>query len=212
MKFRSIAVEGPIGVGKTSFVELLAKRFEANKVLEDVENPFLGDFYAEKPGASFQAQLFFLLSRFRQLQELEQRDLFSQITLIDFILPKDKIFAYLTLDDSELSLYEKLYEVQAEQVPKPDLVIYLQADTRHLQDRIRLRAREVESRIADDYITEVAKAYNYFFFHYKDTPLLVIDTNQIDFVHNENHLDELIDQIRKMDRGVQYYQPLGTLD
>lgn len=212
MKFRSIAVEGPIGVGKTSFVELLAKRFEANKVLEDVENPFLGDFYAEKPGASFQAQLFFLLSRFRQLQELEQRDLFSQITLIDFILPKDKIFAYLTLDDSELSLYEKLYEVLAEQVPKPDLVIYLQADTRHLQDRIRLRAREVESRIADDYITEVAKAYNYFFFHYKDTPLLVIDTNQIDFVHNENHLDELIDQIRKMDRGVQYYQPLGTLD
>ena len=212
MKFRSIAVEGPIGVGKTSFVELLAKRFEANKVLEDVENPFLGDFYAEKPGASFQAQLFFLLSRFRQLQELQQRDLFSQITLIDFILPKDKIFAYLTLDDSELSLYEKLYEVLAEQVPKPDLVIYLQADTRHLQDRIRLRAREVESRIADDYITEVAKAYNYFFFHYKDTPLLVIDTNQIDFVHNETHLDELVEQIRKMDRGVQYYQPLGTLD
>jgi deoxyadenosine/deoxycytidine kinase len=212
MKFRSIAVEGPIGVGKTSFVELLAKRFEANKVLEDVENPFLVDFYAEKPGASFQAQLFFLLSRYRQLQELQQRDLFSQITLIDFILPKDKIFAYLTLDDSELSLYEKLYEVLEEQVPKPDLVIYLQADTRHLQDRIRLRAREVESRIADDYITEVAKAYNYFFFHYKDTPLLVIDTNQIDFVHNENHLDELVDQIKKMDRGVQYYQPLGTLD
>jgi len=212
MKFRSIAVEGPIGVGKTSFVELLAKRFDAHKVLEDVNNPFLSDFYEEKPGAPFQAQLFFLLSRFRQLQELPQRDLFGQITLIDYIFPKDKIFAYLTLDDSELLLYEKLYEVLESQVAKPDLVIYLQAETRQLQSRIRQRAREVEARIADDYISEVAKAYNYFFFHYKDTPLLVIDTNGIDFVHNPDHLNELVGQIEKMDRGVQYYRPLGTLD
>jgi len=210
MKFRSIAVDGPIGVGKTSFVRLLAKKFDAHTVLEDLDNPFLADFYADKPGAAFQAQLFFLLSRNRQLQELSQRDLFQQVTILDYIFPKDKIFAYLNLDDSELLIYDKLYALLEEQVPIPDMVIYLQAETRTLVERIRLRDRNYEKSISETYINEINKAYQYFFFHYTQTPLLVIDTTAIDFVHQEEHLDELVEQIRKMDRGVQYYRPLGS--
>jgi len=210
MKFRSIAVEGPIGVGKTSFVRLLAKKFDAYTVFEDLNNPFLKDFYEDKQGAAFQAQLFFLLSRHRQLQELAHRDLFHQITLCDYIFSKDKIFAYLNLDDSELLIYDKLYAMLEEQVVKPDLVIYLQAETKTLVERIRQRDRDYEVEISEAYINEVNKAYNYFFFHYTQTPLLVIDTTSIDFVHHEEHLDELVQQIRKMDRGVQYYRPLGS--
>ncbi|ANM29901.1 deoxyadenosine kinase [Acidobacteria bacterium Mor1] len=210
MKFRSIAVEGPIGVGKTSFVDLLEKKFDAHKVLEDIENPFLKDFYEDKGGAAFQAQLFFLLTRNQQLQQLQQRDLFNQITICDFIFPKDKIFAYLNLNDSELLIYDKLYDMLEPQVPKPDLVIYLQAKTSRLLERIKKRNREYEAPISEAYINEVNKAYNYFFFHYTQTPLLVIDTTSIDFVHREEHLDELIEQIRKMERGVQYYQPMGS--
>jgi len=210
MRFRSIAVEGPIGVGKTSFVELLAKKFDAFRVLEKVDNPFLKDFYQDKHGAAFQAQLFFLLSRHRQLMELTQRDLFHQITLCDYILPKDKIFAYLNLDDSELLIYDRLYAMLEPQVPRPDLVIFLQAETARLVDRIRRRRRDYEAEISEAYVEEVNKAYNYFFFHYNNTPLLVIDTTSIDFVHHEAHLDELVAQIRKMDRGVQYYRPLGS--
>ena len=209
MKFKSIAVEGPIGVGKTSFVELLAGKFDAQKILEDIDNPFLNDFYQDKPGSAFQAQLFFLLSRYRQLQELTQRDLFSQILLTDYIFPKDKIFAYLNLDDSELMIYDKLYNMLEAQVPKPDLVIFLQAETSCLVDRILRRQRKFEAGISEAYINEVNKAYNYYFFHYNQAPLLVIDTTNIDFVHQEEHLDELVEQIRKMDRGVQYYRPLG---
>jgi deoxyadenosine/deoxycytidine kinase len=210
MKFRSIAVEGPIGVGKTSFVELLARKFDSQKVLEDLENPFLENFYEDKQGAAFQTQLFFLLSRSRQLQELAQRDLFHQVTLCDYIFPKDKIFAYLNLDDSELLIYDKLYAMLEENVPKPDLVIFLQAETKTLIERIRRRNRKYENGMSEAYINEVNKAYNYFFFHYTATPLLVIDTTPIDFVHHEEHLDELVEQIRKMDRGVQYYRPLGS--
>ena len=210
MKFRSIAVEGPIGVGKTSFVELLTKKFDAFVVLENLDNPFLQDFYEDKPGAAFQVQLFFLLSRFRQLQELAQRDLFQQITICDYIFPKDKIFAYLNLDDSELLIYDKLYAMLEEKVTKPDLVIFLQAETRTLVERIGRRNRSYEAQISETYINEVNKAYNYFFFHYTQTPLLVIDTTSIDFVHHEEHLVELMEQIRKMDRGVQYYRPLGS--
>ncbi len=210
MKFRSIAVEGPIGVGKTSFVELLAKKFDAYRVLEKVDNPFLQSFYQDKQGAAFQAQLFFLLSRHRQLQELSQRDLFHQVTLCDYVFPKDKIFAYLNLDDSELLIYDKLYAMLEPQVPQPDLLIFLQAETRTLVERIKRRRREYEQEISETYVNEVNKAYNYYFFHYVQTPLLVIDTTSIDFVHQSEHLDELEQQIRKMDRGVQYYRPLGS--
>lgn len=210
MKFRSIAVEGPIGVGKTSFVELLAKKFDAHRVLENLENPFLHDFYDDKSGAAFQVQLFFLLSRYRQLQELSQRDLFNQVTLCDYVFAKDKIFAYLNLDDSELLIYDKLYAMLEPQLPRPDLVIYLQAETDRLVDRIKRRRRDYEAEISEAYVNEVNKAYNYYFFHYTHTPLLVIDTTDIDFVHHQEHLDELVDQLRKMERGVQYYRPMGS--
>ena len=210
MKFRTIAVEGPIGVGKTSFVELLARKFDAHRVLEKVDNPFLREFYEDKQGSAFQAQLFFLLSRHRQLLELSQRDLFQQITLCDYIFPKDKIFAYLNLDDSELIIYDKIYAMLESQVPKPDLVIFLQAETARLVERIKRRRRDYEAEISEAYVNEVNKAYNYFFFHYNQTPLLVIDTTSIDFVQKEAHLDELVDQIQKMERGVQYYRPLGS--
>ena len=210
MKFRSIAVEGPIGVGKTAFVDRLARKFDAHQVLESVDNPFLKAFYEDKPGAAFQVQLFFMLSRYRQLQDLAHRDLFQQITLLDYIFPKDKIFAYLNLDDSELLIYDKLYSLLEVQLPKPDLVIFLQAETKTLIERIRGRNRSYELEISEAYVNEVNKAYNYFFFHYNQVPLLVIDTTAIDFVHNERHLDELVEQIRKMEHGVQYYRPLGS--
>ena len=210
MRFKFIAVEGPIGVGKSSLVDLLATRFHADTIKEDVNNPFLADFYGDRPGSAFQCQLFFLLSRYRQHTELAQGGLFDEVTLCDYIFAKDKIFAYLNLSDDELMIYEKLYPVLEEKVPKPDLVIYLQASTRILVERIRRRRRELEREISEDYLAEVNRAYNYFFFHYDATPLLVINTSEIDFVHREGDLEELINQIRGMDHGTRYFVPLGS--
>lgn len=209
MHSRFIAVEGPIGVGKTSLVDLLATRFNAVKVMEKLENPFLRDFYKEKPGAAFQAQLFFLLNRFVQQRDLAQTDLFQQITLCDYIFAKDKIFAYLNLDDSELMLYEKLYALLEEKLPTPDLVIYLQASAPVLGERIRKRRRDYEQEISQKYLEDLIQAYNYFFYHYKETPLLVINTTDIDFVENESDLDDLVAQIKNMGKGVQYYMPMS---
>ena len=210
MNFKFIAVEGPIGVGKTSLVDFLADRLEARKVLESVENPFLHEFYQDSPGAAFQCQLFFLLNRFRKQQELAQGNLFKQSLVCDYIFAKDKIFAYLNLNDSELMLYEKLYGLLEEQVPHPDLVIYLQARDEILMERIRNREREYEKEISDTYVSELNRAYNYFFFHYNRTPLLVIDTSDIDFVKSQEDLEEILRQISSMQKGVQYYIPLGS--
>ncbi len=210
MNFKFIAVEGPIGVGKTSLVDFLADRLEARKVLESVENPFLHEFYQDSPGAAFQCQLFFLLNRFRKQQELAQGNLFKQSVVCDYIFAKDKIFAYLNLNDSELMLYEKLYGLLDEQVPHPDLVIYLQARDEILMERIRKREREYEKEISDTYVSELNRAYNYFFFHYNRTPLLVIDTSNIDFVKSQEDLEEILRQISSMQKGVQYYIPLGS--
>ncbi|HKY32682.1 MAG TPA: deoxynucleoside kinase [Candidatus Polarisedimenticolia bacterium] len=207
MHSRFIAVEGPIGVGKSSLVELLSSRFNAVKVMEKIENPFLRDFYKEKPGAAFQAQLFFLLNRFVQQRDLAQSDLFQQTTLCDYIFAKDKIFAYLNLDDAELLIYERLYALLAEKVPRPDLVIYLQASTPVLVERIRKRHRDYEAEIAAKYIEDLNQAYNYFFYHYAETPLLVINTTDIDFVENESDLEDLVAKIQTMGKGVQYYMP-----
>ena len=212
MKFRHIAVEGAIGVGKTSLVDLLASRFDALKVLEQTENPFLEDFYLDKQGAAFQAQLFFLMNRYQQQKELTQGDLFNQVTLSDYIFAKDKIFAYLNLDDSELLIYEKLYALLEQNIPRPDLVIYLQASEKVLLERIRRRSRDFEVGISERYIAELNRAYNYFFFHYTATPLLVIDTTDIDFVERVDDLNELVAQIEQMEKGVQYYIPLGAGD
>jgi deoxyadenosine/deoxycytidine kinase len=210
MNFKSIAVEGPIGVGKTSLVDFLAERLEARKVLERTENPFLHDFYQDAPGAAFQCQLFFLLNRFRQQQELAQGNLFRQSLVCDYIFAKDRIFAYLNLNDSELMVYEKIYNVLEEQVPHPDLVIFLQARDEILMERIRGRKRDYEKEISEKYVSELNRAYNYFFFHYSRTPLLVIETSDIDFVNSREDLEEVLRQIRSMQRGVQYYTPLGS--
>ncbi len=209
MKHRYIAVDGPIGVGKTSLVEALCSRLDAVKVLEDVDNPFLADFYDDKPGAAFLAQLFFLLARFRQQQELLQLNLFEEITIADYLFQKDKIFAYLNLDESELKVYDKLYKLLEPMIPKPDLVIYLSADEETLLSRIRKRNRNCERHIAESYIRELNESYKRFFHYYDATALLVIDTNTIDFVKRLDDLDDLIRQVERMDRGVCYYVPRG---
>jgi len=210
MKHKYIAVEGSIGVGKSSLVEALAQRFDSAKVMESIENPFLADFYNDRPGAAFQAQLFFLLSRYRQLTDLSQQDLFSRLVIADYVFEKDKIFAYLNLTDDELLIYDKLFSLLEANVPRPDLVIYLQAGNDVLMERIRKRNREVEANLAEKYIAEVNRSYNHYFFHYDVTPLLVVNTSEIDFVNREEDLEDLIEQIRDMEKGVQYYVPLGS--
>jgi deoxyguanosine kinase len=210
MDFHYIAVEGPIGVGKTSFVELLASHLSASKLLEDVNNPFLKDFYRDVAGSPFQTQLFFLLTRYQQQQKLQQADLFQQSIVCDYIFQKDKIFAYLNLSDSELIIYEKLYSLLEPAVPKPDLVIYLQASLDVLMQRIKKRNVEYEKSITRDYLKELMQAYNYFFFHYKLSSLLVINTSDIDFVENPKDMQDLIEMIRTMGKGTKYYVPQGS--
>jgi len=210
LPWRHIAVEGPIGVGKTSLVTLLAKRFKGTKILEDVDNPFLDDFYKDKRGAAFRCQLFFLLSRYDQQRGIAQGDLFTELILADYTFPKDKIFAYLTLDDSELMIYNRLYELLRETVPKPDLVIYLQAGIDTLLRRIKKRGRSYEKSISPQYLQELSEAYSHYFYRYDETPLLVVNTNEIDFVEKPAHFDQLVGQIRNAQKGTQYYVPLGS--
>lgn len=210
LPFRHVAVEGPIGVGKTSLVTMLSKRLRGTKILEDVDNPFLAEFYNDKRGAAFRCELFFLLSRFDQQRQLSQRDLFTELLLADYTFAKSKIFAYLTLEDSELMIYNRLYEVLFDMVPKPDLVIYLQANIDTLLRRIKRRGREYERTISPAYLQEVSDAYAHYFYRYDETPLLVVNTNEIDFVHTTGDFDALVDQIRKAQKGTHYYVPLGS--
>jgi deoxyguanosine kinase len=211
MPFHYIAVEGPIGVGKTSVVERLAERLDATTVMEDwSQNPFLKPFYDGTAGAAFQTELFFLLSRYRQQQELVQRKLFTQATLSDYVFEKSKLFAYLNLEDNELLIHEKLYGLLAESVPRPDLVVYLQAPTEVLMKRIRSRGRPEESRLSEEYLAEVNRAYNYYFFHYSLTPLLVVNTTDVDFVKRSEDVDDLLKQIKSMGKGTQYYVPMAS--
>jgi deoxyadenosine/deoxycytidine kinase len=210
MSFHYIAIEGPIGVGKTAVAERLARRLEATTVLEEwPRNPFLQAFYEGTAGAAFQAELFFVLSRYRQQQELLQRNLFARATLSDYLFEKSRLFAYLNLEDSELLVYEKLYALLAEGVPRPDLVVYLQAPTDVLMRRIRERGRPEESRLSAEYLGEVNRAYNHYFFHYTQTPLLVVNTADVDLAGVNEDLDDLIRQVRQMGKGTQYYVPQG---
>ena len=208
--FRHIAIEGPIGVGKTSLVQLLADRFEGVMVLEDITNPFLPSFYEGRAGAAFQVQIYFLLSRFQQQREIAQMNLFQQLVLADYSFPKDRIFAYLNLDDTDLRVYEKLYPVLEQEVPKPDLVIYMQASVPVLVERIKRRARDFERTIESEYLERLSEAYSYYFFHYRETPLLVVNTDEIDFVNNPSDLDAFIEQIMHSHRGTQVYVPMGS--
>ncbi|MGE3511599.1 MAG: deoxynucleoside kinase [Vicinamibacterales bacterium] len=210
MHFRYIAVEGPIGVGKTELAERLGTRLDATLVLEEPENPFLADFYADRPGAALQAQLFYLLARHRQQTALQQSDLFSQLTVSDYLFDRDKIFAYLNLDDNELFIYQRLYELLARDVPAPDLVIYLQAPTEILQRRLRARRDDPEAPAFEpdaDYLKELNEAYQHFFFHYNATPLLVVETSQFGDAISDDALDDLERQARSMGPGTRYYVP-----
>ena len=207
---RHIAVEGPIGVGKTSLVGLLAKRFSGTQILEDAANPFLADFYAGKKGAAFQTQMFFLLSRYRQQQEIAQIDLFRNLVIADYTFAKDKIFAYLTLNDAEIALYDKLYATLAASVPRPDLVVHLTASVETCLARIRKRGRTFEKAIAPEYLKSLVEAYNYFFYHFRECPLLVVETNEIDFVERKGDLEDLIAQVTRPFRGTQIYVPRGS--
>jgi len=210
MFFQYIAIEGPIGAGKSSLAERLAMRLDATAVLEETENPFLADFYAGRPGAALQTQLFYLLNRHRQQLLLRQTDLFTQSTVCDYLFDRDKIFAYLNLDDNELFIYQRLFDLLAKDVPAPDLVIYLQAPTDVLAGRLRGRADDPEHDVpipGDDYLRELNEAYQHFFFHYSATPLLVVETSQIDLRSSDDALDDLIRQIKTMKRGTRYYVP-----
>jgi deoxyadenosine/deoxycytidine kinase len=210
MPFQYIAIEGPIGVGKSSLAERLATRLDATAVLEETENPFLADFYSGRTGAALQAQLFYLLNRHRQLITLQQANLFAQTIVCDYLFDKDKIFAYLNLDDNELFIYQRLYDLLSKDAPAPDLVVYLQAPSDVLIRRLRERAKEPEREMPDpdpDYIRELNEAYQHFFFHYSATPLLVVETSQLDLHASDEALDDLIRQIRSMNRGTRYYVP-----
>ena len=205
-----IAIEGPIGVGKTSLAELLSKELGARLVLEDFEdNPFLPDFYNDPERFGFQTQLFFLLQRYRQQQDLRQVDMFQKLLITDYMFVKDRLFASLNLNDKEMNLYDTIASLLERNIIKPDLVIYLQADTDVLMKNIEKRGRNMERNVTWEYIDALNQVYTEYFFRYQDTPLVIINTNNIDFVENENDLKEVIDYIRQPVSGTKFFNPVS---
>ena len=208
--FRYLAIEGPPGLGKSALAQRLAARLDAAVILDEGDNPFLGDFYAGRGGAAFQTQLFFTLARHRQLQRLRQGDLFAQTTVCDYVFERDRIYAFTNLDDNELYIYQRLFDLVSRDVPVPDLVVYLQAPVDMLKRLLRERARRTEEEVPlprEEYLAELGEAYNHFFFHYTATPLLVVETSQVDLSWGDETADDLLRQIRQMGRGTQYYVP-----
>lgn len=202
-----IAVEGVIGVGKTSLAKLLAERFGSRLVLEEVEeNPFLEEFYSDMRGFAFQTQIFFLLSRFRQQQTLLQRDLFSSRVATDYIFAKDRIFANINLSDKELGLYERLIVLMEKEIPRPDAVVYLQANTDFLMERIKARGRGYEKGMPRDYIDVLNRAYNYFFSHYDETPLIIVNRMETDFLNRSDHVEQLVAALEAIKTGTVHFQ------
>ena len=202
------AIEGVIGAGKTSLARLLGEKLDAKLILEHSEsNPYLEDFYRDPQRYAFQIQLFFLLSRYRQLLNLPQRDLFHKYLIADYVFAKDRIFAHLNLEQRDLVLYERVATLMERELPKPDLVIYLQSSTDRLISNIKKRRKPYEKHISSEYIKQLNEAYNDFFFRYGETPLLVINTSEIDFVHNEEDLNDLLQQILNPPAGMMYYVP-----
>ncbi|MFL3005769.1 MAG: deoxynucleoside kinase [Candidatus Neomarinimicrobiota bacterium] len=207
-----IAVEGPIGVGKTSLANLISKELGARLVLEQFEeNPFLPEFYKDPERYSFQTQLFFLLQRYRQQQELKQVDMFQNLLITDYLFVKDRLFASLNLNEKEMLLYDTVANLLEKNIIRPDLVIYLQADTDTLMNNISRRGREMEEDISKDYIDALGQVYTEYFFRYQDSPLVIINTSNIDFVHNKNDLKEIINFIRKPVSGTKFFNPVTDL-
>lgn len=206
--FRYLAVDGPIGVGKTTLVEMLAARYEGVKMLEDAENPFLPEFYQDRPGVGFQTEIYFLLTRYKQqVDTVQQQELFQRLLLADYTFPKNRIFAYLNLADDELALFDKLFHLLEPQVPTPDLVLYLTADVETCMARIKKRSRNYEKQMASEYIEQLLDAYNHYFYHYSSTPLLVIDTRYLDFESRPEDFEELIHQLERPIKGTEYFVP-----
>jgi deoxyguanosine kinase len=208
---RYIAVEGPIGVGKTALARRLAAAYGARLLLEQAEeNPFLRKFYEDPGKHAFQTQLFFLLERYRQQRELGQLELFSQGVVADYLFAKDGIFAALTLDSDELQLYQQIYRLLDRSLPRPDLVIYLEARPEVLLRRLRKRDRDYERNISPEYLERLTEAFRNYFHHYTDAPLLLVNCSDIDFVEHGGDLADLVKEIRGMRQGVQHYIPLGS--
>jgi deoxyguanosine kinase len=207
---RYIAVEGPIRVGKTTLARVLAERLNAQRVMEPEDNPFLDAFYEGERGAAFQAQFAFLIRRFEQLRALDLGPRSQKTVVADFIIEKDKLFACLNLTDHELDTYNRYYNYFREQVPTPDLVIYLQATPEVLKKRLKKKNASGEKAINEDYLQEVIKAYEHFFFHYTSSDLLIVNTSDIDFVERNEDLQELLRKVSAPIKGTQYFLPLGS--
>jgi deoxyguanosine kinase len=208
---RFIVIEGPLRVGKTTLARILAERLHARRIYDCEDNPFLAEFYAEKPGAALRAQMYFLMERQKRLREGLAGDAPGPV-ISDFLMEKDRIFANLNLDDKELKLYERYYEALTAEIPEPDLVIYLQAKPEVLQARIAKKKAAEEKQIAPEYVEEVARAYEHFFFRYEAADLLVVDTSEIDFVERSEDLQRLLKRLQEPVKGTQYYLPLGGSD
>ena len=210
MELRYLAIDGPIGLGKTVLAERLGARLDATVVRDERENPFLADFYAGRAGAAFQTQLFFTLARHRQLTRLRQANLFNQTTVCDYVFERDRIYAFMNLDDNELFIYQRLFDLVSRDVPVPDLAIFLQTPTDLLKRRLRERVRrqdDEEPLPGEEYIAELNEAYNHYFFHYSATPLLVVETSELDLTWGEQTVDDLLKQLRAMGSGTRYYVP-----
>ncbi len=207
---RYIAVEGPIRVGKTTLSRVLAERLNAQRVMEPEDNPFLSSFYEGEAGAAFQAQFAFLIRRFEQLHSLDLGAHSQKTVVTDFIFEKDKLFACLNLNDQELETYNRYYNYFREQLPTPDLVIYLQASPEILKKRLKKKNAPGEKAINEEYLEEVVKAYEHFFYHYTSSDLLIVNTSEIDFVERSEDLQALLRRVSEPIRGTQYFLPLGA--
>jgi deoxyguanosine kinase len=207
---RYIAVEGPIRVGKSTLAGILAERLNAQRVMDPEQNSFLGAFYQGESGAAFQAQFTFLIRRFEQLRELDLAAPSQRVVVSDFIFEKDKIFSCLNLNDQELDTYNRYYNYFRDQLPTPDLVIYLQATPEVLKKRLRKKNSPAEKAISEEYLEEVVKAYEHFFFHYTSSDLLIVNTSEIDFVERNEDLQELLRKVSAPIKGTQYFLPLGS--
>jgi deoxyadenosine/deoxycytidine kinase len=208
---RYIAIEGPIGVGKTSLTRMLAAELGGDLLLEQTDaNPFLEKFYRDRKRYALQTQLFFLLTRYQQQKDLSQLDLFQKMIVSDYLFDRDRIFAHINLDKDELRLYDEIYTLLEARITRPDLVILLQARPEILKERIRTRGKRFERDISPEYLQEVVEAYKDYFFYYSDAPLLVVDATEIDFVQSREDFEDLLKEIKGTRKGTWYYMPLGS--